>query len=640
MDMPNFRLFRRGKPVRIGVAAMLVAGLSSLLSGCVYFNTFYNAEKAFEEAMRLKKERFGKNPEDTVLVSSDEKLKLERSIAKASKVLELYSDKTEYQPRALFLIGESFLEMGEYDKAVRKYDELARYYPNAEQVPLARFHRSKALFLDGQYTFAKPALEEIVNTSPNLRWRHEAMLYLAQLEASNDSPLAALELYEKLLAQENQPERTRANIRLEAAKLAFSLKQWERARKHALAAEISKLPDPLPLRAYLLAAQSLYEMGRYGDAVAELRALLEVKNNRSYRPEIQLPLAQALLADGKPAEAVELWLGVAKLSPKTVFAAEAFFLLGEHYLKNDRDEKKAKTFYDSSFAAGEFPPHTTKARDRSDALDRLAQLRSDTSKTATSPHYNDFMIAELFLFQLENLDSALSRLDFIVMDSTVDSVFGVRAAYARAFIHEEFKDSKPRADSLYRFVLEKYPGTEYAKQAERNMGLKPTVETDEDKAHALFLEAEKLRFDGEDALGVAVPAYRRVVESYPDTRAAARSQLNVAMLFEAGMQTDGLLLDSAKQAYIQLHDRYPSTRYGLVAKEKLSAAGISTSAAPASGKSPDSGKQPVDSSVDDDYGDDHHESYEEYGSESSPGKSEPEWQATPKEVLEGAQEDY
>ncbi len=647
MTMLEIRPIRAWTPKRMLQVGVLCVGAAYLLSGCVYFNTFYNAEKAYEQALRMKKKRMAQNPEDTILVSSDEKLKLERSIAKSSKVLELHSDKPEYQPRALFLIGESYLQLGEYDKAIQKYDELARYYPNAEEIPLARFHRAKALFLDGQYSFAKPALEEIVASTQNPAWRNEAILCLAQLEAAENSPLASLELYEKLLMQKNQPAKTRAKIHFEAARLAFEVKLWERARKHAFAPEIRSLPNPLPLRADLLAAQCLYELKRYGDATEELRALLAIKRNRPYRPEIQLPLARALLAHGKAKEAVELWLSVAEASPKSAFSAEAFLLLGDHFLITERNEETAKVYFDSSAAAGDFPPHTVTARERSEALARLAELRKDTTGTAASPHYNDFMIAELFLFQLNNLDSALMRLDRIVENKDVDSVFGVRAAYARAFIHEEFKDSKARADSLYLYVLENYPGTEYAKQAEVNMGLAPTVRTDEDQAHELFLQAEKLRFDGEDPFTTAIPAYRRVVAAYPRTRAAARAQLNVAMLYESAASTGeqtSTHLDSAKAAYIDLRDRHPSTPYGSLARAKLQAAGIVSPPPAKTGSAPaDSAASSADPKNPDDYG----SSYDEYGeygdgseSDSYEGSSEPEWQESPKEILEGGADDY
>jgi hypothetical protein len=58
----------------------LAFGLILPLSGCVYFNTFFNAEKAYQQALRMRDKRLDKTPEDTVALVPEEKLILERCI--------------------------------------------------------------------------------------------------------------------------------------------------------------------------------------------------------------------------------------------------------------------------------------------------------------------------------------------------------------------------------------------------------------------------------------------------------------------------------------------------------------------------------------------------------------------------------
>jgi tetratricopeptide (TPR) repeat protein len=240
--------------MKSGLSRLLLLTLAGSLTGCVYFNTFYNAQKAYDDATRLREKRLGKNPEDTLLVAADEKVKLERSIAKSSKVLELYPDKKKYQPKSLFLIGESYLLLGEYSKAITKYEELARYYPDAREMPTAEFHRAKCLFLGGQYLAARPALEKVMNGSPEPDYRSEAMALLAKLELAGSSPAAALELYEKLLRDHARTPEARGMAHFEAGKLAFDLKQWERARGHATDKNTKSLPTKLRYRCETLAA--------------------------------------------------------------------------------------------------------------------------------------------------------------------------------------------------------------------------------------------------------------------------------------------------------------------------------------------------------------------------------------------------
>ncbi|MEO6097331.1 MAG: tetratricopeptide repeat protein [Fibrobacteria bacterium] len=559
------------------VVGLLALAAAMGMSGCVYFNTYYNAQKAYDQAARLHEKRIDKNPEDSVLVSPEEKIKLDRCITKSSKVLELFPEKKKYQPKALFLIGESYMALGEYSKAILKYEELARFYPGAKEIPTADFHHAKCLFLNGQYLVARPALEKVMNTSSNEDFRREAMEYLAKLELQNNSPIAALELYEKLIREQAKTPEARANAHFEAAKLAFGLKLWDRARGHAVDKDIKELPNKLQYRCQMLAAECLYRLGRVQEGIDELQAM---KKNRLYYslvPEIDLQLAQGWFLINQPVKAVELLTGVPKLAPKTAYSAEAFYRLGDHELRDLKNEKQAKVYFDSATAAGAAFEYAILAAERSAALGRLAELRKPADSTAKESHYRDFMIAELFLFRLETVDSALGHLDRIVQDPRQDSSHSMRAAYARAFIQEEFKQSKPVSDSLYRFVLEKYPNTEYAKQAERNLGMKPTVQTDEDMAHKQFLDAEASRFGGGELRGTVIPAYSKVIADHGGTREAAKAQFVIAMLYEQmahGEERVAGSLDSAISAYQVVRERYPQTPYGAVAETKLAAANI------------------------------------------------------------------
>lgn len=563
--------------LRKAVLGFCGLSIAAGMSGCVYFNTFFNAQKAYDQAVRLHEKRIGKNPEDSVLVTPEEKTKLERAIAKSSKVLELFPEKKKYQPKALFLIGESYLAMGEYSKAILKYEELARFYPGAKEIPEADFHHAKAMFLNGQYLVARPALEKVVNSSPNSDYRLEAMEYLAKLELADNSPAAALDMYEKLLKDNARTPEARATAHFEAAKLAFDLKQWERARGHAMDKDQKHLPTMLRYRCAMLAAECLYRLDKVQAGIDELAVM---KKNRLYYkqvPEIDLKLAQGHFMLRQPSQAVDLLTGVPKLAPKTAFAAEAFYRLGDYHLRELKDEKGAKAFFDSASVAGSSYEYGILAAERSAALGRLADLRKPADSSARDSHYRDFMIAELFLFRLETVDSALGHLDRIVEDPRQDSTHTMRAAYARAFIQDEFKQSKPVSDSLYRYVLEKYPNTEYAKQAERNLGLKPSVQTDEDSAHKLFLEAEAIRFGGGDLGAAVIPAYAKVVAQHGATRDAAKAQFVIAMIYEQmanGEEKVAGSLDSAISAHQSTRERYPQTPYGMASETKLAAANI------------------------------------------------------------------
>ena len=545
--------------------------LSLLLGGCVYFNTFFNAQKAYDQAIRMREKRLAKDPEDSVVVTPEEKLKFERAIAKCSKLLELYPERTDYGPKALFLMGESYLLMEDYGMAVEKYEELARYYPTAPQNPLAEIHRAKAFYLDGKMLKARDAVQIVLKKNPSGEILREALLLAAHMEMDGDSASAGLTYFDKFLEQKGLSDDVRADVHWEAAKLSFNLGQWERARGHALAPEHNIYADKFKYRNERLALLCKYREKQFADGIDEAKHLYKQKGYGPYRPDIKVLMGRGRegLGDWKAAE--NLYRQVPRMKPRGAPAAEAFYRLGDHYFEVLRQEDSAKVYFDSSAAVGQSFEFGALAAEKSRALSRIAELRK-AKPDSVQPHYSSFMIAELFLFNLSQVDSALARLNQIVASNTLDSTHTIRAAYARAYIQEEFKKNKPVGDSLYRYVLEKFPNTEWAKQAEKNLGLKPTVQTDEDRAHTLFLEAEKLRFGGEDVSKKVVPAYRMVYGQYPRTQFAPKALFVMAFLREG--QAHELppvhgSLDSAKVAYYTLNKKYHNTVYGRIAGDKM-----------------------------------------------------------------------
>ena len=164
-----------------------------------------------------------------------------------------------------------------------------------------------------------------------------------------------------------------------------------------------------------------------------------------------------------------------------------------------RAYEQALIYYDSSFVSRPSSIWGRDSRERRDALRRMLALqnanekiKTDTVETTQKRFFDsEFQIAELFLFKLSEVDSAIQRLNDIIVKAD-DSIQVLRASYARAFIYDEFKHDPDQAEILYKEIIEKYPNTEYAKQAQVNLGMRVTVKTNEDLAYERFLKAESL----------------------------------------------------------------------------------------------------------------------------------------------------
>jgi TolA-binding protein len=477
---------------------------------------------------------------------------------------------------------------------------------------------ARALYMDGKRLAAREALEEVLSANPKGELRREALLLSARMRIDDQSGSEGLALYEQLLAEGAFPSpEGRNEVHWRAAVLAFELEEWEKARSHALAAGAGTVPVRVQFRNQRHAILALYMLGKHKEGIAEVRALQNRREYRTYRGELKLLEARGTEGLGKWPEARRLYGETVRLGPRTAAGAEAWYRMGEHLFDRANREDSARAYFDSAAAAGRGFEYGGKAVEVAAALKRLAELRvidsaykappdtvaADSSALADagepgesgdkgkgkavrgktpavkkapvpkpeSHHSTPFLIAELFHFRLPKPDSARVYLNRIVADTVEDTIYSRRAYYALAYIEENSFHDKARADSLYRAIMARYPATEWAKQAEKNLGLPATVETPDDKAHALFLQAERLRIAGENIPGRVVPAHRAVSENYPSSPDAAKALFVIAFLTEqsAVAKRDSSLVDTVKAAYAVVRDKFPGTPYAAAAEARI-----------------------------------------------------------------------
>jgi len=240
-------------------------------------------------------------------------------------------------------------------------------------------------------------------------------------------------------------------------------------------------------------------------------------------------------------------------------------------------------YYDSSFISRTISEWGKMSRERRDALRKLVTLRnqSDDMKQKDSiPNMDhffgvEFAIAELFLFKLSEVDSAIARLTEII-ETTDDSVKVLRATYARAFIYDEFKGDEDKAEELYKEVIEKFPGTEYAKQAQANLGMKVTIKTRDDEAREIYMRAESLWTVATEipldqmelvdtAYANAFAVFDSLYNEYPDTESGIQALYMKAIYYRMNPER----LDSAVAIYKTLRDKHGRTPWGQEAAKVL-----------------------------------------------------------------------
>ncbi|MBN2465146.1 tetratricopeptide repeat protein [candidate division WOR-3 bacterium] len=432
------------------LACLLAVAL--LGAGCAYFNTFYNARASYREAMKLKDQ--GQN--------AQAKAKFDKAIEKSARVIQRWP-KSRWVDDALFLIGVSYYEEAQYEKAIRGFDQLGLAFPNSEFIPRAQLYRGLSLLADKQYGTARVALDAVKQKYPRLA--DEATYNLARSFIDRKELARGVDSLATFLKRF-----PRSRFRVPAVKMlaegAYTLERYVDAEKWY--AEYAKLTEDPKQRALtrLKIAACRYELGKYDEAVVEVSDVLG--RYADLDDEANLLLGKALMAMGRPADALAAWV---KVRGPNAFGAEAAFLIGKYH-EEGSDFERARAHYDTARTRRADSDHGILAVKRLSLLDALAARTSGKRAGGDSlqPAEAMFLIAEVNNLNLGEYDKAM-ELYQKVYDSFPDTDWAAKALFAKAWILRNVKDDTSGAEPLLRQEISEYPETEYADESRRWLGL-------------------------------------------------------------------------------------------------------------------------------------------------------------------------
>ncbi len=441
---------RRSRHIR--PFACLLAAIVLFGAGCAYFNTFYNAQAAYREGMKLKEQN----------QNSQAKAKFDKAIEKSALLIQRWP-KSRWVDDALFLVGSSYYQQGQYDKAVREFDQLSLAFPNSGFVPRGELYRGLALLADKQYGTARVTLDAVKQKYPKLA--DEATYNLAksfidrkELARGTDSLAAFLERF------------PRSRFRMTAVKLladgSFTLKRYAEAEKwYASYARLTDDPKQRAL-ANLKIAACRYEEGRYEEAVAEVMDVLG--RYSELNDEASLLLGKALIEVGRQPEALAVWV---KVKGASDLGAEAAFRIGKHH-EEGADFDKARAYYDTAKTRRVDSDYGVLAVKRLALLNALAARTTGKKASGDSltPAEAMFLLAEVNNLNLGDYDKAMDLYQN-VHDSFPDTDWAAKALFAKAWILRNVRNDTAAALPLLRQEISEYPETEYADESRRWLGL-------------------------------------------------------------------------------------------------------------------------------------------------------------------------
>lgn len=542
---------------------------------CAYLNHMFNAERIYDEAGEIRKARLDSVPDETQSSPTpEESQKYDKVIEKSSRVLERFPKNEKRTAEAVFLIGESYRHKREWSKAITKYDEFERYFADHDSMRTVEYQRAYCLYRNQEFNICRFALEPVV-ASKDHPYYFQGLNLLSLLDEKSEASDQAIASLEAMLADTAGTDYMRGKVHFRLAGLYYKAENWEKARLHYKAKEVALLSVRERETAGEQAIESLANMKEYLKAADEYKELYKSEEFEKKRPLYLVRIGELIMLGDKYADAKVVLQKVNADYEKTEYSSRSYFDLGDYEQFKRMDYEKAMAYYDSSFIARSISEYARKSRERRDALKRLILLRNANDKIEKKDSIpnmgkffsSEFQMAELFLFKLSESDSAVARLTKVIEHSD-DTAKVMRAAYARAFIYDEFKNDPDTAEELYKEIIEKYPNTEYAKQAQVNLGMRVSMKTEEDVARERFMEAESLwtvasevplnKMDEVDsAYARAFNKYDQVYTDYPKTQAGIQALYMKAVYYQMN-----LALDSAAKVYRQLRQDYPNTPWG------------------------------------------------------------------------------
>ncbi len=547
---------------------LLIAGLIFIFgTGCVYFNTFYLAKKNFKEA-EDKREKTGR--EDAAGGSATQ---YKTTIEKSLLIITDHPD-SKYVDDALYMIGKSYYHLGDYSKAERKFRELLAAYPESDYVEPSLFYLGKCRLQREEYIPARQAFIQVDSITRNKKWKAEAQHMIGQIEFDEGNYNEAIKYYSSYL-EKFAGEGLAAEIQYKIGEIYDSLENYESSKNAYLKVDDYDPSDSLYFESEFRAGESYYALNMIDSGYAIFEQLSKNEKYYNYAGKIRLKLAEAQSIKGDYQAAIDQYTQIAKEFQKTDPAAQAYYQMGEIYLKEFNDLETAKSMYDSSKTAYRRSDIYQSAVERSASISKLSQYRDQAStEDLDSAAQSQFQLAELYLFDLENPDTALVEFKTLI-DSFPDSRYAPKAYVARGYIFNHFRDMPDSAESSFETVFQKYPNSDYVEDAAKELD----VDLDTmnlDYAGQRYRNAEKLILDNRES-DSAMAIMQSIIDDFPSSRYVPKAAYAKAWLTEkyvAPKEWDPEDSTSVPDstlilAWNDVAETYAGTKYGDSAMVKL-----------------------------------------------------------------------
>ncbi len=562
------------------------------MNSCAYYNTFYNAQQYFEEAVKEHK----KAKDDKMPVAL--RRKFDSAIEKANKVIIEYPD-SKWTDDALYIIALSYYYKGDYLGAKKKFEEFIIQYPGSKLFPEMEIWYGRNLWKMGEKDLALHQLRKTATSIDNPLLISEVYYAIAELfqeQNDLDSSLFYFAEITNLGKGEDiysEAQFKVAEIYLEKNQIPEAIENLKRVSRYSPSPE---LRDQMQV----LLAKIYRESGRYDKARVMIMSKLNNPKNENIWPALELELALIYLAEEDYESAKSRFSHISETYKRTPESAEAYQYRATLNMTYFHDYEKAQKQFDmvgkedskSKFALeakqksleikrffkvkkeldalvnqiSEINNTTTESEDetsdeidediRPEALKKAIEKQEmekrkqiDTIAVFADYYEKIYEMAELYYFNFQQIDSAVVNFEKI-SHSELYNPYIDKAFYALYYIYDNEEDSVTAY--FYKDALkEQYPDSPYLSYIEENEIIMPKMERD---AEELYLKAENVFDSNPDS---AITLLTSIHDSYPLSLYGEKSVLSVAWLYQNRIFD----IDNSILWYKSFMDFYPNSPF-------------------------------------------------------------------------------
>lgn len=542
---------------------ILLLCFSLIFINCVYFNTFYNAKKYFDEAEKLRIK------EENKILSNNVAGKYKKVIEKSDIVIINHPD-SRYLDDALFLKGRSHFYRREYDLAESAFKSLHSTNPKDYQI-LSEYWLAQIKWKSGKSQPALNDLDKIISKTEQKELL--AQIYQSQAEIflelkENSQAVKSLEKAAELT--KNRQDKGQIYYRL--AELAYNIQNYQRAIEYYNNVIKYSFSNEQIMDANLKIIQRYRDLKKLDRASKEIQLMLIDPEFSRIHGSLTMELVKLKFIQNDNEGAIQILEDIVVKYPKTEIAAEAFYLLGEQSLLNKRDFVKADYFYKQ--IQKEFPKSAfiNQGNQRIAKIDKFQKSRKflrdidenlaqsdslvstdktiDTSKVVLEL----YSLGELEAFHFEQIDTSIIYFNRIIEDFPKSDLYA-KTIYTLSHLFKQIGDTS-NFSKYQELIIDNYPDTEYADNIRLNNKLKDYGIS----GFTLLSSAEDLYSTNNDS---ALFEYKKIAYA-SNSETAKRAMLFIANEYDYKLFN----ADSAMKYYNQIIERFPDSEQATIAKDR------------------------------------------------------------------------